>query len=79
MPGEATDGRLAVLEFLFPSARYINIVRRDRRAQAISYYRALLSNEWVRRPTEAEQFVPSQPATARIPMPEMERGKQFRV
>jgi isocitrate lyase len=29
--------------------------------------------------TEAEQFVPSQPATARIPMPEMERGKQFRV
>jgi LPS sulfotransferase NodH len=44
-----------VLELLVPNARYINIVRRDRRAQAISYYRALLSNEWVRRPSEEEQ------------------------
>lgn len=44
-----------VLEFLFPGASYINTVRRDRRAQAISYYRALWTNEWVRRPTEDEQ------------------------
>jgi LPS sulfotransferase NodH len=37
-----------VLEDLFPNARFVNIVRRDRRAQAISYYRALISNEWWR-------------------------------
>jgi LPS sulfotransferase NodH len=44
-----------VLEFLFPRAQYINVVRRDRRAQAISFYRALATNEWLQRPTEEEQ------------------------
>jgi LPS sulfotransferase NodH len=37
-----------VLEHLFPGAVFINIVRRDRRAQALSWYRAELTNEWFR-------------------------------
>lgn len=37
-----------VLAHLFPEARFIHIVRRDRRAQAISYFRALATNEWWR-------------------------------
>jgi trehalose 2-sulfotransferase len=44
-----------VLEYLFPGSQYVNLVRRDRRAQAISFYRALATNEWVKRPTEDEQ------------------------
>lgn len=44
-----------VLDFLFPGAQYINVVRRDRRAQAISFYRALATNEWLQRPTEEQQ------------------------
>jgi LPS sulfotransferase NodH len=37
-----------VLDHLFPSSLYIHIVRRDRRAQALSYYRASITNEWWR-------------------------------
>jgi len=37
-----------VLEHLFPGAKYIHLKRRDRRAQAISYFRALATNEWWR-------------------------------
>jgi LPS sulfotransferase NodH len=37
-----------VLLALYPNARFINITRRDRRAQAISWYRAILTNEWWR-------------------------------
>jgi LPS sulfotransferase NodH len=37
-----------VLRQLFPGAKYIHLRRRDRRAQAISYYRALITNEWWR-------------------------------
>ena len=36
----------SVLEYLFPGAAYVRIVRRDRRAQAISYFRAQTTNEW---------------------------------
>jgi len=35
-----------VLERLFPGARFLNIVRRDRRAQALSYFRARATDEW---------------------------------
>jgi len=38
----------AVLESLFPDARFVNIVRRDRRAQALSWFRACGTNEWFR-------------------------------
>jgi trehalose 2-sulfotransferase len=37
-----------VLEKLFPAAKYIHLRRRDHRAQAISYYRAKITNEWYR-------------------------------
>jgi len=40
-PGEA-------LVRLFPGARYLNIVRRDRRAQALSWFRANHTHEWWR-------------------------------
>jgi LPS sulfotransferase NodH len=37
-----------VLEHYFPGALYINIVRRDRLAQALSWFRANQTNEWFR-------------------------------
>jgi trehalose 2-sulfotransferase len=37
-----------VLNYLYPEATYINLVRRDTRAQAISYFRALATHEWWR-------------------------------
>ena len=37
-----------VLRQLFPSAKYIHLRRRNRRAQAISWYRAEITNEWWR-------------------------------
>jgi len=37
-----------VLKHLFPTAKYIHLRRRDVRAQAISYYRADVTNEWWR-------------------------------
>ena len=39
-----------VLEVLFPAAVFVNIVRADRRAQAISLFRAEASGEWFRSP-----------------------------
>jgi LPS sulfotransferase NodH len=38
----------SILPELFPTAKYIHLRRRNRRAQAISYYRALITNEWWR-------------------------------
>ncbi|OBF59895.1 hypothetical protein A5787_20975 [Mycobacterium sp. 852002-50816_SCH5313054-b] len=38
----------AVLEMLFPTAVFVNIVRADRRAQAISLFRAEATGEWFR-------------------------------
>jgi LPS sulfotransferase NodH len=37
-----------VLLHLFPGAKYIDLRRQDRRAQAISYHRAIATNEWWR-------------------------------
>jgi LPS sulfotransferase NodH len=39
-----------VLRRLFPSAKYIHLRRHDRRAQAISWCRAAVTNEWWRIP-----------------------------
>ncbi|MBV8862473.1 MAG: hypothetical protein JO259_11510 [Mycobacterium sp.] len=47
---QAGAGRGDVLAQLLPGARYVRLVRRDRRAQAISWYRASASNEWWRIP-----------------------------
>ncbi|SOX51832.1 hypothetical protein MAAFP003_493, partial [Mycobacterium ahvazicum] len=38
----------AVLEKLFPAAAFVNIVRADRRAQALSLFRAEATGEWFR-------------------------------
>ena len=43
-PGEGPD----ILDRFFPDAKFINIIRRDRIAQAISRYRALTTKEWWR-------------------------------
>ncbi|MBT0769066.1 hypothetical protein KIH74_09025 [Kineosporia sp. J2-2] len=40
----------AVLDALVPRARFVRIVRRDRRAQAVSLFRAYWTEEWVRFP-----------------------------
>ncbi len=40
----------AVLETLFPAAVFVNIVRADRRAQALSLFRAEATGEWFRSP-----------------------------
>jgi len=47
----------AVLEMLFPTAVFVNIVRADRRAQAISLFRAETTGEWFRSegPTTSER------------------------
>jgi LPS sulfotransferase NodH len=37
-----------VLEHLFPGAKFINIIRRDRLAQALSWFRAEKTKEWWR-------------------------------
>jgi trehalose 2-sulfotransferase len=53
VPVLAVDARYigspeGVLDSLFPGATFVNIVRRDRRAQAISWFRACETNEWFR-------------------------------
>lgn len=35
-----------ILDLLFPDSRFVNIVRRNRLAQAISWYRAIATNRW---------------------------------
>ena len=37
-----------VLASLLPDAKFVNIVRRDRRAQALSWFRAIATNQWWR-------------------------------
>jgi LPS sulfotransferase NodH len=43
-----TGDPVQVLRKLFPDAKYVNLRRRDRRGQAISWYRAKVTNEWWR-------------------------------
>jgi LPS sulfotransferase NodH len=43
----------AALEVLFPAAVFVNIVRVDRRAQAISLFRAETTGEWFRSPASS--------------------------
>jgi LPS sulfotransferase NodH len=44
----------SVLCKLFPDAKYIHLRRHDRRGQAISWYRAKITNEWYRIPGEED-------------------------
>jgi len=46
LPGDPVQ----VLRKFFPGAKYIHLRRRDRRGQAISWYRAKVTNEWWRIP-----------------------------
>jgi trehalose 2-sulfotransferase len=48
----------AVLEELFPAAVFVNIVRADRRAQAISLFRAETTGEWFRSPASSNSMRP---------------------
>jgi LPS sulfotransferase NodH len=47
-----------VLEVLFPAAVFVNIVRADRRAQAISLFRAETTGEWFRSPASSRSVRP---------------------
>ena len=47
-----------VLEALFPAAVFVNIVRADRRAQAISLFRAETTGEWFRSPGSSRNVRP---------------------
>ena len=47
-----------VLEALFPAAVFVNIVRADRRAQAISLFRAETTGEWFRSPGSSRRVRP---------------------
>ncbi|WP_197508807.1 Stf0 family sulfotransferase [Mycobacterium sp. 1081908.1] len=48
----------AALETLFPAAVFVNIIRADRRAQAISLFRAETTGEWFRSPGPSERERP---------------------
>jgi LPS sulfotransferase NodH len=55
-----------VLERLLPGAQFINIIRRDRRAQALSWFRALETGQWHRLPNTGNAQAPSlDPAAVR--------------
>jgi LPS sulfotransferase NodH len=45
----AAERSECVLEKLFGSALFVNLVRRDRRAQSLSWFRALRTNQWFRK------------------------------
>jgi LPS sulfotransferase NodH len=51
-----------VLEHLFPGSRFINLIRRDRRAQALSWFRAINTNEWFRTARTPQSQIPEAPA-----------------
>jgi LPS sulfotransferase NodH len=48
LAGQTQCGTDAVLSQILPGARFVNIVRRDRRAQALSWFRASRTDEWTR-------------------------------
>ena len=63
----------AVLEELFPSAVFVNIVRADRRAQAISLFRAETTGEWFRSSGSSRRVRPwglylARPTSGRAPV-----------
>jgi trehalose 2-sulfotransferase len=53
-PGDPGD----VLDSLFPAAVFVNIVRADRRAQALSLFRAETTDEWFSSPAAPKQARP---------------------
>jgi LPS sulfotransferase NodH len=52
--------RAEVLEHLIPGATFINIVRHDRRSQALSWFRAIATNEWWRTQSAENTRTPSE-------------------
>jgi LPS sulfotransferase NodH len=46
-----------LLEHLFGDARYVRLIRHDRRGQAVSLYRAMATNEFRRRPGVANRHI----------------------
>jgi len=76
-----TDEPWRVLRQLFPGAKYIHLRRRNRRAQAISWYRAEITNEWWRiTGVEDWDLTGKQPEfnAAEIRRMEIELGRQQR-
>src|ERR1700724_636380 len=57
-----------VLEVLFPAAVFVNIVRADRRAQAISPFRAETTGQWFRSPGSSTNVRPWGLYLARPPL-----------
>ena len=67
----------SVLESLFPGASYINIIRRDRRAQALSWFRACCTNEWFRTgPVRSQRVEPPDLDIERVLYLEWHIGQQ---
>jgi trehalose 2-sulfotransferase len=67
---------------IFPTAKYIHLRRRDRRAQAISWYRARVTNQWWLIPgVEDWDLTGKEPEfnAAEIRRLEIELGKQQRL
>lgn len=65
-----------VLKRLFPGARYLNMVRQDRRSQALSWYRAMASGEWFRFRGTPAPAPPLAPRLAQILRIEAEIARQ---
>jgi LPS sulfotransferase NodH len=55
-----------VLDRLFAGALFVNTIRRDRRAQALSWYRAIVTGQWYRTAWDAPARVPVVPSLAEI-------------
>jgi LPS sulfotransferase NodH len=76
---EIRDEPWQVLRQLFPTAKYIHLRRHNRRAQAISWYRAEVTNQWWRIPgVEDWDLTGRQPEfnAAEIRRLEIELGRQ---
>jgi LPS sulfotransferase NodH len=65
-----------ILSHLYPGARYVNTVRRDRRAQALSWYRAIVTNQWFSMRDDAATAEPLAPTLSGILELEREIDRQ---
>ena len=64
------------LMLLFPNSRFVNIVRHDRRAQGISWFRAIATNEWYRLKKSSPTNPPRTPEFDRVTICLLEREIQ---
>jgi LPS sulfotransferase NodH len=55
-----------VLDRLFARARFVNTIRRDRRAQALSWYRAIATGQWYRTAWDVPVRTPAAPSVREI-------------